>query len=809
MLCHFELCLRHTYVHTPPAKLIDAMVGENEPGKGQIPDCSWQQALNVDAALPMPTDRLNLSKQPHRNDVKDDDDDVDGIVPADGAFQSQAHSAYGRGCAEGCKPGNAARSAAEPALRADIMPGLELLPRSGHSLTPSRRRHEPLKSLRMVGDAAKRLRFDGVSVGPSVMPLPTHSWRSALSSRNAAQPFVDVSRTSAANSDNVDDTGDDNVAEEASADEAGESSLLSIPNLPRPTWCQVSQAGDNAPKILAGHAAVSHSGFLFIFGGFDGAAMGGMEELQLPHSNALYQFHPESNEWVTLSPNREHDPERRAPCARRHASLVIEGGSLFVYGGFNGRCETLGDLWEFQIDTRLWVRVQPSRRRLVSTSNPLNEAPGGQSVEVVKVNAFGTDCVFEVPSPRAEHTAVVFNNHAGRQMLVFAGYDGKKKLNDLYVFNFDSREWYRPHNASSNAPNRRCKHSAVLHDGKVWVTAGFQYCRGENYADTDMHCLDLESFRWSTILMDARCPEALQGHKAVVTGDFMYVIGGKVRGDGQSASDGHSSGLNPSVWAYHFGANRWTVLETNGRKPPPRQMHIAVGAQCNGGPASILICGGADKSRQAYFSDVWELRGLPSPRRIASDCSFCRMTSGMLNNPLFSDVTFVVEGQKLHAHRAILYSRCEYFRCMFEGGMREATTKEIDVPGLKRDVFLRVLEHLYTGNVTLTDGSLAVGLLQAADMFGLDELREQCVEKVERALTVENAAFVCQVADEANAFRLKHCCISFILHNFRNVIKTDAWASLMGADLGREILQAYADCCTFDPSAFRNRVRPG
>ena len=45
----------------------------------------------------------------------------------------------------------------------------------------------------------------------------------------------------------------------------------------------------------------------------------------------------------------------------------------------------------------------------------------------------------------------------------------------------------------------------------------------------------------------------------------------------------------------------------------------------------------------------------------------------MVNNEQFSDVAFLVEGRTVHAHKFILFARCEYFRRMFTGGYKERT----------------------------------------------------------------------------------------------------------------------------------------
>lgn len=43
----------------------------------------------------------------------------------------------------------------------------------------------------------------------------------------------------------------------------------------------------------------------------------------------------------------------------------------------------------------------------------------------------------------------------------------------------------------------------------------------------------------------------------------------------------------------------------------------------------------------------------------------------MVNDDQFSDVQFLVESKKVHAHKAILCARSDYFRAMFSNQMKE------------------------------------------------------------------------------------------------------------------------------------------
>ena len=47
------------------------------------------------------------------------------------------------------------------------------------------------------------------------------------------------------------------------------------------------------------------------------------------------------------------------------------------------------------------------------------------------------------------------------------------------------------------------------------------------------------------------------------------------------------------------------------------------------------------------------------------------------NKTLYSDITFVVDGQKIPAHCCVLTTRCEVMSAMFSGQFAESTTTEV------------------------------------------------------------------------------------------------------------------------------------
>jgi len=144
----------------------------------------------------------------------------------------------------------------------------------------------------------------------------------------------------------------------------------------------------------------------------------------------------------------------------------------------------------------------------------------------------------------------------------------------------------------------------------------------------------------------------------------------------------------------------------------------------------------------------------------------------MINCEQYSDVTFLVGGESVYAHRAILAQRCEHFAAMFRSGMRESHEKEIEIPSISKPVFLLLMEYFYTDSVKI-DLEHAVELYITADLYQLDRLRDMCCTVVKRNLSGENATLLLQGAADVHCQVLKDICMEFIVTNFDAISKSD------------------------------------
>ncbi|KAJ6380391.1 hypothetical protein OIU76_016953 [Salix suchowensis] len=216
------------------------------------------------------------------------------------------------------------------------------------------------------------------------------------------------------------------------------------------------------------------------------------------------------------------------------------------------------------------------------------------------------------PGPRDSHSAVL----VGRQMIVFGGTNGSRKVNDLHVLDLGTKEWMSPE-CKGNPPSPRESHTATLiGDDKIMVFGG----SGEGEANylNDLHVLDLKSMRWTSPEVKGYIPAARDSHSAVAIGSKLFVYGGD-RGDR----------FHGDVDVLDTDTMTWTKLAVQGSAPGVRAGHTAV----NIGAKVYVIGGVGDKH---YYNDVWVLD--------ASTCSWTKLDiSGQQPQGRFSHTAVVTE----------------------------------------------------------------------------------------------------------------------------------------------------------------------
>jgi leucine-zipper-like transcriptional regulator 1 len=145
----------------------------------------------------------------------------------------------------------------------------------------------------------------------------------------------------------------------------------------------------------------------------------------------------------------------------------------------------------------------------------------------------------------------------------------------------------------------------------------------------------------------------------------------------------------------------------------------------------------------------------------------------LVNNDTFSDITFTVEGRQVYAHKLLLM-RCSYFEALFLGQMREAQMTTIRIDEVRYDIFLSVLEYLYTDQLAFGYHD-AMELFEAADRFCIHRLKSMCEKRMLECINIENAASILHAADVHSAVALRSKAKKYVLSHFEEVSKTAAF----------------------------------
>ena len=115
-----------------------------------------------------------------------------------------------------------------------------------------------------------------------------------------------------------------------------------------------------------------------------------------------------------------------------------------------------------------------------------------------------------------------------------------------------------------------------------------------------------------------------------------------------------------------------------------------------------------------------------------------------LEKKKYTDVTFVVEGHQVPAHRCVVASQSEYFDCLLFGSMKEARSDEITLEDTPLEAFHVLLNYMYSGSVKILDMQVRVcydHLLYTTQMMGIETTIDQEIFTL-KIIRVKNFVFI-------------------------------------------------------------------
>jgi hypothetical protein len=292
---------------------------------------------------------------------------------------------------------------------------------------------------------------------------------------------------------------------------------------------------------------------LYVYGGWvqNAARTDTLLSLDL---NQLNDKNIKSVEWKIIEQKGSVKP---GPCS--FASLVELSGKLILFGGYFQN-SWVNDMWSFDLDTCEWTKV---------------EYKGNQIIP-----------------PRAAHSCNITRSKT--EMIVHAGFDGTKVLNDLWLFSFISHEWkeLQNNNPYCTIESTTC-HSAVLsYDERRLIKFG-GWDRTQYF--NSLYEYDLEKNEWREIKpSNGFVPNQRWSHVSFMLKSMTDME------DKLMVMFGSSQSYFSDCYIFDFSTRLWTEVKFD---PPLEAQNSMTGALTWN--SKILLFGGRHKSE--YINCLTEL----------------------------------------------------------------------------------------------------------------------------------------------------------------------------------------------------------
>jgi len=135
------------------------------------------------------------------------------------------------------------------------------------------------------------------------------------------------------------------------------------------------------------------------------------------------------------------------------------------------------------------------------------------------------------------------------------------------------------------------------------------------------------------------------------------------------------------------------------------------------------------------------------------------------------DFTLHVGKHKIYCHKLVLSLSSGYFDRMFESNMQEAVNNEVHLPDMDLITMKSLLRFMYDGAVE--ESKITVELLKASDRFEVMSLRQICLEKFKKSVSLENVVALWKAAYACNVEDLTHYTVAFMARHWYTLVEDE------------------------------------
>ncbi|EFA86792.1 hypothetical protein PPL_00597 [Heterostelium album PN500] len=315
-----------------------------------------------------------------------------------------------------------------------------------------------------------------------------------------------------------------------------------------------------------------------------------------------------------------------------------------------------------------------------------------------------------IPVPRHAHSCTLI----GDTIWIFGGYGlGGVHLGDLNRFDILTGQWHRI--KTSAKINARHSHTAVEYGGCLWVFGGIGKGSDDNVYN-DLWMFSPATDQWTQITH--RGVESSAGSRQPDLAGSAWTPVPRNGGDRQQAD--HSRWL------------RRTGLSERHVRAESRHDGLAWnhGGQRQTRHSSWRLGGQSDYNENDIYRYQLDRKKNNQPSSSSSLSSTKQLSLNfetLVDNPIFSDIKFLVEDKIINAHKCILYSRNQHFKAMITSGMKESTEDIITISDVSYEAFKAIIHYIYTGQLHFHQVDI-LELLSLSDRYLIDDVKHQCTK---------------------------------------------------------------------------------
>ena len=171
------------------------------------------------------------------------------------------------------------------------------------------------------------------------------------------------------------------------------------------------------------------------------------------------------------------------------------------------------------------------------------------------------------------------------------------------------------------------------------------------------------------------------------------------------------------------------------------------------------------------------------------------MTALWNQEALFDYTVVTSDGKQFKAHRAFLASVSDYFKAMLCGSMLESAKDYVELKGIDSCGFGPLLKFVYTGYMTLNEGTVQ-DVLSAASHLQIDSAVMLCAQYLEHNIKLNNCVDIVQISEIYSLEGLKEIANDFIVTNFSDIVKNGHHCRLSAAQLSSYLKSDELKCGT-------------